>query len=115
MNQASDLNQSFLHLTTRGRKTGKQHTIELWFAAADHSLYFLAHKDSQWWKNIRASPNVTVQVGGNALQGRGRIVDERRQEVFRMFEEKYGKSQVNQWYGHTRNERKVVEVIVQKT
>lgn len=114
MNQTSDINQPFVYLTTQGRKTGKQHTVELWFAGMGDSLYLLAHEDSQWWKNIGASPKVILRIGTNTFQGHGGIVDELEDEVFTMFQKKYGKSQVNEWYGQTGNERRVVQVTIEQ-
>src|SRR5437764_1099695 len=40
----------YLNLTTRGRKTGLKHDVELWFAFEDGRLYFLAYESSHWWK-----------------------------------------------------------------
>ena len=38
----------YLNLTTRGRKTGLKHDVELWFAFEEERLYFLAHVSSHW-------------------------------------------------------------------
>ena len=48
----------YLKLTTKGRKTGLDRTVELWFAFEDSKLYFLAHESSQWWKNLARNPDV---------------------------------------------------------
>ncbi len=51
----------YLNLTTRGRKTGLKHDVELWFAFEDGKLYFLAHESSHWWKNVVKTPRKMVR------------------------------------------------------
>src|SRR6266571_1266467 len=51
----------YLNLTTRGRKTGLKHDVELWFAFEDGKLYFLAHESSHWWKNVIKTPRDQVE------------------------------------------------------
>ena len=43
----NDLNQSpsqFLYLTTKGRKTTKEHTIEIWFTEYNKKYYILSER-----------------------------------------------------------------------
>lgn len=68
--------ESFCYLTTIGRVTGKQHTIEIWFALDGATLYMLAgNHDSDWIKNIRAAPAVRVRISDRVFEGRGRVLD----------------------------------------
>jgi hypothetical protein len=52
----NDLSQSipqFLYLTTKGRKTLRQHTIEIWFVEYNKRYYFLSeHKKLQTGSKI---------------------------------------------------------------
>jgi hypothetical protein len=32
--------EKLIHVSTVGRKTGKAHTVEVWFAVADGAIYF---------------------------------------------------------------------------
>ena len=70
----------FCYLTTIGRKSGKGHTIEIWFAMepGGRTLYMLSggRDRSDWVKNIRQDPEVRVRIGGRTLEGRGRLVEE---------------------------------------
>lgn len=100
----------YLNLTTKGRKTGLSRTVELWFAFDDGKLYFLAHDDSDWWKNIAKSSDVEVAVSEIVFTGKARLVQERLDHVFGLFRKKYGDSQVERWYGGSRSRRKAVEV-----
>ncbi len=100
----------FLNLTTKGRKTGLHHNVELWFAFENGKLLFLAHEDSHWWKNITKNPRVEVEVSEILFQGIGKLVQEKLDHVLTLFRHKYGASQVERWYGETRGRRKAMEI-----
>jgi len=100
----------YLNLTTRGRKTGLKHDVELWFAFEDGRLYFLAHESSHWWKNVVKTPRVEVEVSEILFEGTGRLVPEKREHTFELFRGKYGRDQVERWYGGERSKRKAVEI-----
>ncbi len=104
----------YLNLTTKGRKTGLQHNVELWFAFEDGKLLFLAHEDSHWWKNIARNPRVEIEVSEILFQGNGKLVQEKLEHVFTLFRKKYGASQVERWYGEKRGRRKSVEIELEK-
>jgi deazaflavin-dependent oxidoreductase (nitroreductase family) len=71
--------EEFCYVTTVGRRTGKPHTIEIWFAARRDTLYILAGggQDADWVQNIEADPAAVVKIGDHAYRGTGRIVSER--------------------------------------
>ena len=100
----------YLNLCTKGRRTGLSRTVELWFAFEDGKLFFLAHEDSNWWKNMKKSPRVEVEVGEILFEGTGNLVQEKLDHVFALFRSKYGEDQVNRWYGGQRSNRRVVAV-----
>jgi deazaflavin-dependent oxidoreductase (nitroreductase family) len=69
----------FCYLTTSGRVSGRPHTIEIWFALADRTLYLLSggRDGSDWVRNLLADPEVTVRIGRRdapALAARARVV-----------------------------------------
>ncbi len=68
--------EEYCYLTTKGRKSGKPHEIEIWFGVNGNSIYLLSGggDDSDWVKNLRAEPNVTVRIGKQAFNGIARIV-----------------------------------------
>jgi deazaflavin-dependent oxidoreductase (nitroreductase family) len=68
--------EEYCYLTTRGRVTGRPHRIEIWFALADSTLYMLSGGGSRsdWVKNLRTTPEVTVEIGPETIAGRARIV-----------------------------------------
>jgi len=66
----------FCYLTTRGRVTGRLHEIEIWFAREGNTLYFLAGagEASDWVRNLRADPAVTVRVRDTGYSASARVV-----------------------------------------
>jgi deazaflavin-dependent oxidoreductase (nitroreductase family) len=69
----------FCYLTTTGRVSGRPHTIEIWFALRDRTLYLLSGGGdrSDWVRNLQASPEVTVRIGRRdapALPAHARLV-----------------------------------------
>jgi deazaflavin-dependent oxidoreductase (nitroreductase family) len=83
--------EEFCYLTTTGRKTGRSHTIEIWFALSGPVLYMLSGGGarSDWVRNIERDPEVTVRIGGRELAGRARLVtdgDEERRARELLFE-----------------------------
>lgn len=68
--------EEFCYVTTVGRRTGKPHTIEIWFAARGDSIYILAGngEGSDWVQNLQADPSAVVKIGDRAYRGNGRIL-----------------------------------------
>ena len=66
----------YCYLTTTGRRSGKPHRIEIWFAVDGDTLYLLAGggRSSDWVRNLSADSSVTVEVGGEGRSARARIV-----------------------------------------
>ena len=97
----NDLHQStpqqFLYLTTKGRKTTRQHTIEIWFIEHSKRYYILSErkKASDWVQNIISDPNVYFKVNNKTYKGYARLVDKSKEPILAnpvsdlMFE-KYG-------------------------
>jgi deazaflavin-dependent oxidoreductase (nitroreductase family) len=52
----------YCYLTTRGRRTGRQHRIEIWFVAHDDAAYLLAGGAGDWYRNLVADPSVTLEI-----------------------------------------------------
>jgi deazaflavin-dependent oxidoreductase (nitroreductase family) len=86
--------EDFCYVTTTGRVTGNPHTIEIWFAAHDDSIYILAGGGhaSDWVKNVKRRPSVPVRIGSATFKGHGRIVDAPDEDARarRLLLEKYG-------------------------
>lgn len=74
--------EPYCYLTTRGRVTGRPHRIEIWFALAGDTIYLLSGGGgrSDWVKNLRRTPEVTVELGGRAFSGHARVVEDAEEE-----------------------------------
>lgn len=70
--------ESFCCLTTLGRVSGRPHRIEIWFALDGRTVYLLSggRERSDWVRNLRATPEVTVELGACRFAGRARIVED---------------------------------------
>ena len=69
-------NEAFCYVTTRGRKSGRDHTIEIWFGLDSGTFYLLSGGGlrSDWVRNIKAEPRVTLRVGDATFEAEGRVV-----------------------------------------
>ena len=72
--------QPYCYLTTTGRVSGRPHTIEIWFALQDRTLYVLSGGGdrSDWVRNLLRHPEVSVRLGRRdaaRLPGRARPVE----------------------------------------
>jgi deazaflavin-dependent oxidoreductase (nitroreductase family) len=73
-----DAGLDYAYLTTKGRRTGTPHRIEIWFAIAGDTVYLLSggRDRSDWVRNIMASPEVTVEIGASTRSTSARILEE---------------------------------------
>ena len=101
--------QKFIHLTTVGRKTGKPHTVELWFAVADDVIY-LSHEGEKtdWIRNLIDNPDVSFTIGDVSSKGEARIVrtgPSRERGKVALYEKYYGKAGkaiIDDWFSLSR-------------
>jgi deazaflavin-dependent oxidoreductase (nitroreductase family) len=63
--------QPYVWLRTTGRRSGRPHTVELWFVADGSTVYFLAGggERADWVRNSAAEPRVSVRVGAATVRG----------------------------------------------
>ena len=78
----------FCYLTTTGRRSGRPHEIEIWYAESGdgHTLYVLAggRDSSDWVRNLRADARCTVRIGSRdapSSHATGRVLDESNDEA----------------------------------
>jgi deazaflavin-dependent oxidoreductase (nitroreductase family) len=74
--------------------SGKPHRIEIWFVLADETVYLMAgdRDRSDWVRNLMASPDVELEIGGRKRATRARVVDDDDEEdalARRLMLEKY--------------------------
>ncbi|HLH25121.1 MAG TPA: nitroreductase/quinone reductase family protein [Chloroflexota bacterium] len=68
--------EPYAYLTTIGRRTGRPHRIEIWFATEDGRLYLMSggRERADWVRNLQANPRVTVELGDETHAGAARVV-----------------------------------------
>ena len=87
--------ENFCYLTTTGRVTGRPHEIEMWFSVVPETrtLYMLSggRDRSDWVKNLRHDPEVTVSIAGERFGGRAREARDAEEDELarRLLVEKY--------------------------
>jgi deazaflavin-dependent oxidoreductase (nitroreductase family) len=95
----------YIYLTTKGRKTGKPHTVQLWFAYADGKLY-LSHEGAytDWMKNLDKNEEVNAKIDALILGAKAKIVgegDSREQGKKALYEKYYkpaSKAVIDDWF-----------------
>ena len=68
--------KDFAYLTTSGRRTGKEHTIEIWFAIHDGRIYMLSGGGDRadWVRNLKKNPQVRVRIGTQSAAAKARVL-----------------------------------------
>ena len=68
--------EDYCYLTTTGRITGRPHTVEIWFALHNQTLYILSGgmDRSDWVKNALRQPHVTIKIRKSVFEGQARPV-----------------------------------------
>jgi len=74
--------EEYCYLTTTGRVSGRPHEIEIWFGVRDHRIYLLSGShSSDWVKNLRKDPAVTVRIDGIVFSGTAGLVADGEEEM----------------------------------
>jgi deazaflavin-dependent oxidoreductase (nitroreductase family) len=68
--------EDFAYLTTTGRRTGKEHTIEIWFGLNDGRIYLLSGGGDRadWVRNLRKTARVRLRIATQRATGTARVV-----------------------------------------
>ena len=101
--------QKLIHLTTRGRRSGKPHTVEIWFAVRDGKVY-LSHegKEADWMKNIKKNGQVYFRIEEKTFNGNATYLDEAEEAwvgKVALYEKYYGKATkevIEDWFSLSR-------------
>lgn len=70
--------EAFCYLTTTGRRSGRPHTIEIWFVREGSTLHLMAggRDTSDWVRNLVREPAVSVRIAEAIHDGMARVVEE---------------------------------------
>jgi deazaflavin-dependent oxidoreductase (nitroreductase family) len=69
------VDEEYCYVATTGRVSGSPHEIEIWFGVNNGALYLLSGggENSDWVKNMRKNPLVTVRIGKHTFPGTARF------------------------------------------
>jgi deazaflavin-dependent oxidoreductase (nitroreductase family) len=98
--------EDFCYLTTKGRVSGRSHTIEIWYVLNGHTLYMLSGglDKADWVKNLLRLPGVTVKIKDRLFTGQARIVKDveedalARQLIARKYPSSEEEEDLTAWY-----------------
>lgn len=64
------------YVTTKGRRTGNPHEVEIWFGVVDDTLYLISGNGpkADWFQNAIANPDVRVRIERDRRDGIARVV-----------------------------------------
>lgn len=67
----------YCYLSTVGRRTGKWHTIEIWFVVDEASIWLFTEPDgnTDWVRNLRREPRVKVRLGDMEVESLAEVVE----------------------------------------
>jgi deazaflavin-dependent oxidoreductase (nitroreductase family) len=70
------MGDDYCYLTTRGRVTGDDHEIEIWYVREDAVVYVLAGagEQSDWVRNLQVEPAVRLRIDDVTYAARARVV-----------------------------------------
>jgi deazaflavin-dependent oxidoreductase (nitroreductase family) len=93
---------STLQLTTIGRRTGKRHTVTVWFLVDGETVYLVTLKMKRDWpRNVMKNGKIELDIAGEVFKGHAkRIADAKRLEhVKRLLAKKYCVAWLGSWVG----------------
>lgn len=105
--------RSTVRLTTTGRKSGRQHSVTIWFVVKDARHLYVQHVRgaADWFKNLTKQPNVQLDFGAGPLAARAMPITDAAEvrRVLALFRRKYIFAWIFQLLGMTK--RAVVATI----
>ena len=91
--------EEYCYLTTKGRKTGNPHEIEIWFVIHGDSLYLMSGgmDKSDWVRNLIEEPKVTIRISSQNFDAHARVVKNEAEEnpIREMMADKYRERESN--------------------
>ncbi|MDA4120293.1 MAG: nitroreductase/quinone reductase family protein, partial [Thaumarchaeota archaeon] len=94
------LSPSTFKIVTVGRNSGLPHIVKVRYVQLGADLFALGGSgESDWVKNVRNNGQVRLRTETLVYAARAEVSEEDRNKVMDLFERKYGKGLVGQWYG----------------
>ena len=68
-------------LSTKGRRTGRIHSVMLRAVKYNEKIYFSRHRpDGDWFKNAMVNPDVIIEFNNSRHTGRAKVVEDEKLE-----------------------------------
>ena len=95
-------NANEVELIVTGRKSGNQTSRPIWFVEEDDKILLLpvTGSDSNWYRNIRANPEIRLAADGADYAAQAELVEDPGavDHVLEAFGAKYGADRVKEYY-----------------
>src|SRR5690242_16992443 len=86
-------------ITTRGRRTGKPHSVTIWFLVDGPRLYLgTLNAKRDWVRNVTKNPEAEFEIGPVRVRGRVTTVTQ-PPDVESAFLRKYWVARIASWFG----------------
>jgi hypothetical protein len=99
---AASAERSTCRITTRGRKSGRPHTVTIWFLVDGATLYLgTLNAKRDWVRNLEKDPDVTLDLGDVRVRGRATTVRDPAVDahVRELLARKYWMAWIGSWFG----------------
>ena len=90
-----------LVLITRGRRSGREHRVTVWFARDGDVVWLRTDGATDWHRNLVAHPEARIVIDGQELAARYEPSGDRESDLKRLVDlwrAKYGSMWVQDWY-----------------
>jgi deazaflavin-dependent oxidoreductase (nitroreductase family) len=85
-----------IEITVTGRTSGRSLSYPVWFALDRDTLYLIPVRgsDTEWYKNLRKTPNLRLAAHGKTLTASARFLTDQEQlnQILEQFRAKYGRN-----------------------
>ncbi len=91
-----------LRLTTIGRRTGKRHTVTVWFLVDGDVVYLVTLKlKRDWPRNVIKNGAVELDIAGNIFKGYAQQITDAKQmdRAKALLSQKYWAAWLGSWFG----------------
>ncbi|MGE0820762.1 MAG: nitroreductase family deazaflavin-dependent oxidoreductase [Candidatus Binatia bacterium] len=110
-------NESYVEITTTGRKSGTPHTKPIWFVYDQGHFYIQSGGEGKtdWYLNLKKTPQFTLKIGSLIFNGKAKFIDDAQEteRVHGLFRAKYTRARLAGLVGSQIGHGKVVEVELQ--
>jgi deazaflavin-dependent oxidoreductase (nitroreductase family) len=95
-------NRSTLRLTTRGRRSGKPHTVTVWFLVENKTVYLVTLRlRRDWPRNVMKNGFAELDIAGMDFTGHAKQVADAKRlaHVKQLLSQKYWVAWLGSWLG----------------